>query len=194
MSRNVSFRHREGAPLAVSDVDFEIPAGSLAVVVGANGSGKSSLLSLLPRLQEPSAGEILIDDKPLAEYDVDSLRGAMACLSQDEEMYPVTLRQNMLMGRGRDIEADAEILRAAAHMGRATDLIERLPLKYDTILDPASVAAQSMQGCGIGHVSDAAMRELEAHGPSFLPTPVSGGEKQRLAALVAFPGLKYNFG
>ncbi|KAJ7903462.1 P-loop containing nucleoside triphosphate hydrolase protein [Mycena olivaceomarginata] len=187
--RNVSFRHREGAPLAVSDVDFEIPAGSLAVVVGANGSGKSSLLSLLPRLQEPSAGEILIDDKPLAEYDIDSLRGAMACLSQDEEMYPVTLRQNMLMGRGRDIEADAEILRAAAHMGRATDLIERLPLKYDTILDPAAVAAQSMQGCGIGHVSDAAMRELEAHGPSFLPTPVSGGEKQRLAATRMFSRL-----
>ncbi|KAJ7274300.1 P-loop containing nucleoside triphosphate hydrolase protein [Mycena haematopus] len=186
LSRNVSFRHGSEGPLAVSGVNFEIPAGSLAVVVGANGSGKSSLLSLLPRLRDPSAGEILIDDHPLSDYDLDSVRGAMACLSQDETMYPLTLRQNMLMGATRDVEW---ILERAAQMGRAADLVDRFPLKYDTILDPAAIAAQNMQGCGIGYASDAAMSELRAHGPSFKQTPVSGGEKQRLAATRLFSRL-----
>ncbi|KAF7336702.1 Lipid A export ATP-binding/permease protein MsbA [Mycena venus] len=188
--RNVSFRHHAEGPLAVSDVDFEIPAGSMAVVVGANGSGKSSLLSLLPRLREPSDGKIFIDDKPLSEYDLNSVRGAMACLSQDEEMYPLTLRQNMLMGRERrDMKGDAEILETAAKLGHTTDIIDKLPLKYDTILQPVGVAAQSMLGCGWGYVSDAAMSELEANTPSPMPMCISGGEKQKLAATRMFSRL-----
>lgn len=166
----------------MSAVDFEIPAGSMAVVVGANGSGKSSLLSLIPRLREPWAGEILIDDTPLVEYDLDSVRGAMACLSQDEDMYPLTLRQNMLMGAVREGKRDDETLEMAAEMGCASDLIDRLPLKYETILDPAPVTAQSMHGCGNGYITDEAMAELEMHGPSCKQISVSGGEKQRLAA------------
>ncbi|KAJ6531882.1 P-loop containing nucleoside triphosphate hydrolase protein [Mycena capillaripes] len=187
--RNVSFRHGEDGPLAVSGAEFEISAGSMAVVVGANGSGKSSLLSLLPRVQEPCIGEILIDDKPITEYNLDSVRDAMVCLSQDEEMYPLTLRQNMLMGAVRDVKRDAEILERAAQLGCASELIDRLPLKYDTILDPVPVTAQSMQGCGNGYISEAAMKELDTHGPSFERASVSGGEKQRLAATRMFSRL-----
>ncbi|KAJ6513155.1 P-loop containing nucleoside triphosphate hydrolase protein [Mycena sanguinolenta] len=188
--RNVSFQHSsEERTLAVSKVDFEIPAGSLVVVVGSNGSGKSTLLSLLPRLRDPSGGEILIDDQPLASYDLDSVRSAMACLFQDEIMYPLTLRQNMLMGATDGRESDEGILQRAAQLGRAYDLIGKLESKYDTILDPAAVAAQNMQGCGIGHISDAAMRELEAYGPNFRQTQVSGGERQRLAATRLFSRL-----
>ncbi|KAJ6576570.1 P-loop containing nucleoside triphosphate hydrolase protein [Mycena vulgaris] len=187
--RNVSFRHSTDGALAVSDVSFDISAGSLALVVGVNGSGKSSLLSLIPALQEPSEGQILIDDRPLADYDVGSVRGAMACLSQDEEMYPLSLRANMLMGGVRSAGHDADVLERAAQMGCATRLIDKLPKKWDTILDPASVSAQSMQGCGNGYISPAAMDQLEAYGPSFRPTAVSGGERQRLAATRLFSRL-----
>ncbi|KAJ6508047.1 P-loop containing nucleoside triphosphate hydrolase protein [Mycena vitilis] len=186
---NVSFRHHEEGPLTVSGAEFEIPAGSLAVVVGANGSGKSSLLNLIPRVLEPVAGEILIDDRPLAEYNLESVRGAMACLGQDEEMYPLTLRQNMLMSAARDVPCNPEVLATAAQLGCASELIDRLPLKYETVLDPAPVTAQSMQGCGNGYIADAAMDELDANGPSFQQTCVSGGERQRLAATRLFSRL-----
>ncbi|KAJ7126905.1 P-loop containing nucleoside triphosphate hydrolase protein [Mycena epipterygia] len=187
--RNVSFRHHADGPLAVLDVSFDIPAGSLVLVVGANGSGKSSLLSLIQGLQQPCAGQILIDDKPLEEYDIGSVRVAMACLSQDEDMYPLSLRDNMLMGGVRDAERDAEVLDRAAKMGCASRLIERLPSKYDTILEPVSVASQSAYGCGNAYVTEEAMSELEAHGPNFRPTAVSGGEKQRLIATRMFSRL-----
>ncbi|KAJ7773381.1 hypothetical protein B0H16DRAFT_1512150 [Mycena metata] len=153
--RNVSFRHDQEEHVAfagkepllpISGVNFEIPAGSLAVVVGGDHSGKTSLLSLIPRVQEPSAGEILIDDKPLLAYDVDSVRGAMACISQREEMYPLTLRDNLLMGAGRDAKRNEEILQTAARLGCSADFIDGLPAKYDTILDPAAATMQSIQG------------------------------------------------
>ncbi|KAJ7707623.1 P-loop containing nucleoside triphosphate hydrolase protein [Mycena rosella] len=185
----VSFSHRPDGPCVVSDVEFTIPAGSLALVVGANGSGKSSLLSLIPGLQQPSKGEIHIDGRPLGEYDIESVRGAMACLSQDEDMYPLSLRANMLMGATPNPEGDAALLKDAAAHGCATSLIERLPAKWDTILEPASVSQQCMQGCGNGYISTATMNELEAHGPSFAQTSVSGGEKQRLAATRLFARL-----
>ncbi|KAF7374810.1 Lipid A export ATP-binding/permease protein MsbA [Mycena sanguinolenta] len=108
---------------------------------------------------------------------------------QDETMYPLTLRQNMLMGAPGGRHSDEGILQQAAQRGRADDLISKLASKYDTILDPAAVAAQNMQGCGIGHISDAAMRELETHGPDFRQTRVSGGERQRLAATRLFSRL-----
>ncbi|KAJ7475922.1 P-loop containing nucleoside triphosphate hydrolase protein [Mycena latifolia] len=181
--RNVSFRHNPDEPLAVSDVSFDIQAGSLVLIVGANGSGKSSLLSLIPGLYELSEGQVLIDDRPLAEYDVGSVRGAMACLSQDEDMYPLSLRTNMLMGAEYSAQREAEVLERAAQMGCA------FPSKWETIIDPAPVSAQCMQGCGHGYISPAAMEELDAHGPSFTPTKVSGGEKQRLAATRMFARL-----
>ncbi|KAJ7455373.1 P-loop containing nucleoside triphosphate hydrolase protein [Mycena galericulata] len=185
--RNVSFKYQADGPLALSDVNFEIAPGSLALIVGVNGSGKTSLLSLIQRLQEPSGGEIRIDDKPIAKYDVDSLRGAMACLSQDEDMYPLSLRQNMLMGAEGD--ESTKTLEAAAKMGCASQLIDRLPRKFDTVLDPAAVIAQSAQGCGHGHISAAVMSELEEHGHNVMQTSVSGGEKQRLAATRLFARL-----
>ncbi|KAJ7170787.1 P-loop containing nucleoside triphosphate hydrolase protein [Mycena crocata] len=187
--RNVSFKHGEDEPFAVSDVSFDIQAGNLAIIVGANGSGKSTLLSFLPRVKKSTGGEILIDGRPIDEYDVESLRGTMACLSQNEDMYPVSLRENMLMGTAQDIWRDAENLDRAATMGCASQLIDRLPSKWDTILDPVPLCGQSPQGCGNGYISKAAMSELDAHGPSFKPTAVSGGEKQRLAATRLFSRL-----
>ncbi|KAJ7714963.1 P-loop containing nucleoside triphosphate hydrolase protein [Mycena maculata] len=190
--RDVSFRYDEHGPLALSNVYFDIPAGSLALIVGANGSGKSSLLSLIQRVQEPSGGEILVDDKRIGEYDVGSLRGAMACLSQDEDMYPFSLRDNLLLDvkrEDRDEAHNIQVLAQAAEMGCASGLIDSLPNKYATVLDPEPVSGQSAGGCGHGYISDAAMDEFDKHGPNCRPTLVSGGEKQRLAATRLFSRL-----
>ncbi|KAJ7158675.1 P-loop containing nucleoside triphosphate hydrolase protein [Mycena filopes] len=161
-----------GEHLTISDVDVEIPAGSLAVVS--------------PRAVRRTN---LIDDEPLEAYDVDSVRGAMACISQREEMYPLTLRHNLLMGAGRDAKRDEEILATAARLGCSADFIDALPAKFDTVLDPAPVTAQSIQGCGNAYITPAAMHELETHGPNFMPTFLAEGDRQRLAATRMFARL-----
>ncbi|KAJ6609248.1 P-loop containing nucleoside triphosphate hydrolase protein [Mycena sp. CBHHK59/15] len=173
--RNVSFRHGEGGPLAVSRVSFDIQPGSLALIVGVNGSGKSSLISLIPRLRELSGGEIRIDDKPMTDYDVASLRQAMAGISQDEDMYPLTLRENMLQCEkcGPELTEEPALIDQAAEMGGTYQFIhkhvetkrnERVEM-LDAVLDPAPVAGQSMEGCGNAHITRAAIRELEANTP-----------------------------
>lgn len=163
---------------AVTNVSFEIPDGSLVLIVGNDHAGKTRICSLIQRLEEPSAGEILIDDKPIAEYDVASLREAMACVAQDEEMYPLPLWQNMTVG------ADLACLDKAAEMSCATKMVDNFPRRWDTTLEPVWVAMQSVHGCEHGIVSGEAIHELEVHGPNFRQIPVNGGEKQKLAASV----------
>jgi ABC-type multidrug transport system fused ATPase/permease subunit len=109
------------------------------------------------------------------------VREAMVCLSQDEDMYPRSIKDNMLMGETYGDEATH--LAEAATMGCATELIDKLHSKWETILDPAPVSAQSTHGCGHGYISPAAMEELKSHQHKrFAQTTLSGGEKQRLAA------------
>ncbi|KAJ6619564.1 hypothetical protein B0H10DRAFT_2216834 [Mycena sp. CBHHK59/15] len=110
--RSVSFR--EDRPLAISHVSFNIQPGSLTLIVG-----KSSLISLIPRLRELSGGKICIEDKALADYDVASLRQAMVGISQDKDMYPLTLRENELQceKRGPELTEEATLIDQASQMG-----------------------------------------------------------------------------
>ncbi|KAJ7285072.1 P-loop containing nucleoside triphosphate hydrolase protein [Mycena rebaudengoi] len=196
--KNVSLQlSAQGSP---ADVSFEIAPGSLVLIVGANGSGKSSLLSLLPRIREPSSGEILIDGKPLREYEVESVRRAMACLSQDEDVYPLSVRDNILLGERPDPEMDPERIDEAALLGGAYQFIHSLTdektlkktLRHYAVLDPAPVTGMSMQGCGNGLPTIAAMEQLEDNTPSTRPVSMSAGERQRLAATRLFARLLRN--
>ncbi|KAJ7650167.1 P-loop containing nucleoside triphosphate hydrolase protein [Roridomyces roridus] len=167
---------------ALSDVSFEIPAGGFVLVVGKDHAGKTRICELIQRLQEPSAGEILIDDKPIAEFDVDSLRGAMACIAQNEGMYPLPLWRNMSIN-GR-VDCDE-----AAEMGCAKGLVDGFSNGWETVLEPASVLSQSLAGCEHGIPSHEAAEEMEAHWPTVKPTHLNPGETQKLAATRMFSRL-----
>ncbi|HEV2558728.1 MAG TPA: ABC transporter ATP-binding protein [Microvirga sp.] len=124
----VGFAYREDRP-ALDGVDFVAPAGRTTALVGRSGSGKSTLLSLVPRLYDATAGAVLVDGQDVRDVTLDSLRAAIAVVSQDVMLFDETLRANIAFGRPG--AGDDEIV-AAAKAAAAHDFIMRLPEGYDT--------------------------------------------------------------
>ncbi|KAG6911413.1 hypothetical protein DXG01_016510 [Tephrocybe rancida] len=192
--RNVSCTYDgpcESRVLAVDHVSFEVEPGQLVVIVGGNGSGKTSLLKLLCGLNRLTCGDILLDGLPIDQFNMASLRRSMAFLTQSEEIYPISLRENLLMGIPNVVPPQQDIdeyVDEAAKLGGAYDLIQRLG--YETILDPPPVVGQSMRTCGNGDIGPGALEELRRNSRSCMATVLSAGEKQRLVASRTFMRIK----
>ncbi|KAH0826870.1 hypothetical protein J3R83DRAFT_4409 [Lanmaoa asiatica] len=130
--RHVSLRYPGSDRDVLRNVSFDILPGELVLVVGTNGSGKSSMLKLLARLFDPIAGDILIDDLPLVRYDMDQLRAAMAFQPQSPIVYPVNTRENIAFGLPPTFNVEQEHVEEAARMGSCSEWISRLSDGYDT--------------------------------------------------------------
>jgi ATP-binding cassette, subfamily B, bacterial len=127
---NVRFAYSTGSDV-LHDLSLDIPAGETHAIVGATGSGKSTVVKLLLRLYEPTSGRLLVDDVPIAELSFASLRGAMGFVSQDVFLFQGTVRENLTYGRPNATEDD---VRRAAALAEAHSFIEALPEGYDTIV------------------------------------------------------------
>jgi ATP-binding cassette subfamily B protein len=126
--RNVHFAYANGAAV-LHGVDLDVPAGTTVALVGATGGGKSSLIKLLLRFYEPTAGEILLDGEPLARYRLAWLRAQIGWVAQDVFLFDGSVRDNIAYGRAG--ASDDDIV-AAAKAAEAHDFIMRLPQGYDT--------------------------------------------------------------
>ncbi|MHC4135175.1 MAG: ABC transporter ATP-binding protein, partial [Planctomycetota bacterium] len=127
---DVSFTYPTGGPV-LRGVSLTIPPGQTIAVVGATGSGKTTLVKLLLRFYETSAGRILLDDVDIRELTFESHRRAIGLVSQDVFLFHGTVRENIAYG-ARD--ASAEEIVAAATLAEAHEFIERLPRAYDTVV------------------------------------------------------------
>lgn len=110
---DVSFQYTDQNNTILSNISFKIPAGSTVALVGPSGSGKSTIASTLMRFYSPSSGNILIDEIPLEEIKLSSLRDNAAIVSQEVVLFDDTIRNNITYGKSGEI--DEEKLRAASN-------------------------------------------------------------------------------
>lgn len=128
--RDVSFGYVEGHKV-LRGLNFRIRAGERVAIIGASGSGKSTIANLLTRLVEPRAGVIKIDGIDVRDYQRASLRGQIGIVLQDTLLFGASIRENIAYGRP---EADDAEIEAAARLAHAHDFIASLPHGYDTII------------------------------------------------------------
>ena len=132
---NVSFGYVEGLP-ALRHISFRAPPGTTTALVGATGAGKSTLVNLLVRLYEFDSGEIYVDDKPIREYGLRTLRGAIGVVTQESFLFNGSIRENLLMGK--PTATDTELWRAV-DAANAREFIERLPQGLKSVVGERGV-------------------------------------------------------
>ncbi len=120
------------ARAVLSDIDLDVPAGRTIALVGATGSGKTSLVSLISRLYDVSAGRVLLDGADVREVDLRSLRQAVAVVSDDPFLFSETVAENIAYARVGGPPVTREAIEQAARRAQAHEFIERLPDGYDT--------------------------------------------------------------
>lgn len=106
--KGVSFRYADASEDSVKDISFTLPAGATLGVIGGTGSGKSSVINLIPRFYDTTQGSVLIDGTDIKEYSLNSLRSRIAVVPQKSVLFSGSIRENMLWGRKDAIDADIE--------------------------------------------------------------------------------------
>ena len=130
--RDVVFRYTPDGEAVIDGLQLSIGAGETVAFVGESGSGKTSVINLLPRLYELSSGQILINDIPLAEYTLESLRASIAYVSQDVSLFNDSVANNISYGALR--ETSREEIEEAARLAHAENFILRMQDGYETLV------------------------------------------------------------
>ncbi len=129
---HVSLAYASKPKPAVDNVDLHITAGETVALVGASGSGKTSLVNLLPRFYQPTSGRILLDGIPLDDIKLADLRANIALVSQDVTLFNDSVAANIAYGRLAT--ATPEAIRQAAIAAHALDFIEAMPQGFETMI------------------------------------------------------------
>ena len=205
--RQVSFKYPGSNTYALQNTSFKIERGQLCVIVGINGSGKSTILKLIARLYDPLEGEIRINSQDIRTLRLADLRNAITILFQDYTLFPLNvcsfstpqiicsvfstnsysqIRDNISLGDPHH-SSDFSRVQKAAELGGADAFIERLPNKYDTYLQkpvmdyysslPEGTTTESGRTVDYCGVRDAGGIDNSTMG-------LSGGQMQRIALYV----------
>jgi len=127
---NVAFAYNKDAAV-LTDVNFEIKAGQMVGVVGPTGGGKSTIVSLIPRFYDPSAGKVSVDGVDIRDYKIHGLRNQIAYVLQETVLFRGTVAENIAYGRG---SATRDEIVEAAKLANADEFIAKMPHGYDTMV------------------------------------------------------------
>lgn len=155
----VTFGYDPRRPV-LRDASLRIPRGAFVAIVGASGSGKSSVLNLLARFYEPQAGAVRLDGVDVREYSAASLRAQMGFVFQDSELFSATIRENVRLGRPDATDAEVEAAAAAAEIHA---FVAALPRGYDSRITGSVVSGGQRQRLAIARalVRDPAILVLD---------------------------------
>jgi ATP-binding cassette subfamily B protein len=140
--RNVSFSYCDGGPMVLKDVSFKLSQGRKVAVVGRTGSGKSTLVNLLPRLFEPTSGQILIDGIEIQRMPIRVLRTSIGYVPQESFLFSDTIRENIAYGRPS--ARDEEIAEVAV-ISRIAEEVEEFGEKFDTLVGERGITLSGGQ-------------------------------------------------
>jgi ATP-binding cassette subfamily B protein len=140
--RNVRFRYAGSDREILKGVSFVAEPGQLVAILGATGSGKSTIINLVPRFYEATGGDVLIDGHDVRKVTLSSLRSQVGVVLQDALLFSGSIRDNIAYGRP---DATLEQVRAAAEAAHASEFIEALPQKYETIIGERGVGLSGGQ-------------------------------------------------
>lgn len=127
----VKFSYNDGERPAIANLSFQVASGETVALVGRSGAGKTTVVSLLLRFFDPQQGQILLDDRDLRSYPLDTVRALFAVVAQDTYLFHGSVRENLLLAKPNANQAELE---AAAQAANAHDYIAALPNGYDTLI------------------------------------------------------------
>jgi ABC-type multidrug transport system fused ATPase/permease subunit len=138
---HVTFGYEPERPV-LHDVDLEVEAGRTIALIGHTGSGKTTLISLVPRFYDPQQGGVLLDGEDVRDLKLEDLRGAIGIVSQDPFLFSTTVRENIAFGAPLASDEDVE---RAARMAQAHEFVSELPDGYDTVIGERGITLSGGQ-------------------------------------------------
>lgn len=138
---NVNFSYESGNPM-LKKINFDVLPGQNVALVGGSGHGKSTLVSLIMRLYDPTEGRMIIDGRDIREYTLASLREQISVVLQDTILFAASVRENISYGSRNVLPGEVEV---AARLANAHEFIEALPDGYETVLNERGTTLSSGQ-------------------------------------------------
>src|SRR5690625_1807929 len=129
--KDVTLTYTQGGDSALQNIHFDAPPGKVIGLIGATGSGKTSITQLITRFYEPETGEVLVDNRSVADYKLKTLRKAIGFVLQEPFLFSTSIRENIAYGNP---EVDDEQIIDSAKRAQAHDFIMEMPEGYDTLL------------------------------------------------------------
>lgn len=129
--KRVAMSYKEGGSYSVENISFLVKSGQTIGIIGGTGSGKSTIINLIPRFYEVSDGAVLVHGKDVKEYDLKELRDMIGIVPQKSVLFTGTIADNIRWGR---TDASMEEIEKAAEIACAAEFIERLPEGYNTLI------------------------------------------------------------
>jgi len=188
----VSFEYASEQP-ALHSIDLTVAPGETVAVVGPTGSGKSTLMALLPRFYDATAGSIRLDGVDLREWPLAELRRRIGLVFQETFLFSATVAENVAFGRP---EATREEIERAARIAQAHDFVLALPLGYDTLIGERGVnlSGGQRQRLAIARavlanpevlLLDDALSSVDSHTEVALQKAIAGAARGRTTVIIA---------
>ena len=129
--RNILFKYETNEKNVLNDISLKFEGGKMTALVGHSGSGKSTILNLIPRFYQPQSGDIAIDNQSIYEVTIESLRKNISLVSQETTLFDDTIKNNIKYAN--ENATDEEVIEVA-ELSNSAEFIEKLPNKYETII------------------------------------------------------------
>ena len=129
--KDVSFKYSESLKNVLNKVNLKFKSGQMTALVGHSGAGKSTILNFIPRFYEPLSGKIFVDNQPIEEHSISSLRENISLVSQDISLFDDTIKNNIKYSR---LTASDEEIIEAAKLSNCDDFVMNMPNGYETII------------------------------------------------------------